>query len=362
MKKNSIFKKIGAGLGIAAGIVALYILFVYAAIFIPSFTRYFPNKNKNLKHFKEKAYYDAYVVEANWFKEQNAQEISITSFDGLNLVAYNLSNKNPVGTIILMHGYHSEPIREYAALAHFYHDLGYNIVMPIQRTHGSSRGFHSEGTYITFGVKERYDLRDWILKVNQIYGDDTPLFLQGISMGCATTVMTLGLELPSNVRGAIADCGFTTPREIIWKVLHNDMKVPTAHIVIKIGNFLTNHLAGFDMDEYSTFEALTFNKNRISQIPILFIHGTADDFVPIEMTERNFAECLVSFYYDVDGSVKIQNNSQQEKYKLVEISGAAHAIENFVDPETYHTAVTRFLDENNPTQEVSVHTQEETAR
>lgn len=343
--KNKILKPILKVLGAVFGAALLYLAFVYGAVFTPSFTRYFPKDDVKLNHFKTQENYDRYKIEANWFNEQNAQEIYITSTDGLKLAGYNFPSKNPIGTIILLHGYHSEPIREYSALIHFYHDLGYNLVIPIQRTHGDKNGFHSEGKYITFGVKERYDLRDWILKANQIYGDENPLFLQGISMGCATTVMTLGLELPSNIKGVIADCGYTVPREIIWKVLKNDMKIPTASLIIKIGNFLTNKLAGFDMEEYSTFDAINFNKNRINQIPILFIHGTKDEFVPIEMTEKNFAACLVTLYNDMDGSVKVINNPQQEKYRLVEIPNAAHAVENLSDPEKYRAEVKNFLDQ-----------------
>ena len=37
------------------------------------------------------------------------------------------------------------------------------------------------------------------------------IFLCGISMGCATTLMAAGLDLPDNVKGIIADCGFTSP-------------------------------------------------------------------------------------------------------------------------------------------------------
>ena len=351
MKKNKILKRILIIFGALVALAFVYVTIVYAGVFVPSFTRHYPDENQNKKFFQyDENFYKIYLEEENWFNQQNAQEITTTSFDGLKLSAYNLPNKNPVGTIILMHGYHSEPIREYSQLIHFYHDLGYNIILPFQRTHGKKDGIHSEGTYITFGVKERYDLRDWILKANQIYGE-TPLFLQGISMGCATTVMALGLELPSNVKGAIADCGFTSPREIIWKVLKKDMKLPTSKAIISIGNFLTNHLAGFDMDEYSTLDAIEFNKRRLNQIPILFIHGTKDDFVPLEMSEQNFAACLVSPYKDIDGTTKIQNNPQQDKYRLVEIPGSAHAIENFVAPEKYRAEIKRFLEENSPAQQ-----------
>ena len=347
MKKNGFLKKILVGAGIVLAVVVLYVGLVYAAVFVPSFTRHVPGDKETRKHFKEQAYYDTYQNEAAWFASQEVQEISIVSFDGLRLSAYNLPNERPAGTMVLVHGYHSEPIREYAALAHFYYDLGYNIIMPVQRTHGTKGGLASEGKYITFGVKERHDVRDWIAKANELYGADTPLFVQGISMGCATAVMTLGFELPPNVCGIIADCGFTTPREIIWKVLTEDMRIPTARLIIKIGNFFTNRLAGFDMAEYSTLDALRFNKTRAEQIPVIFIHGTADDFVPIEMSERNCAECLVSFYYNTDGSINLRNNEQQEKYSLVEIKDAAHAIENFVAPETYRAAVAGFLSKYN---------------
>lgn len=337
MKK--LFNVITKIFSIAIAIVVLYIVVVYAAVFLPSFSRYTPSEARNKKFFKEKEFYENFLNEKTWFDSQNVTKLNIESFDGLNLVALNFpAEKDAVGTMILMHGYHSEPLREYVSLVHYYHELGYNIVLPYQRTHGLS-----EGRYITFGVRERYDLRDWINKVNSIYGEENPLFLQGISMGCATTVMTLGLDLPSNVRGAIADCGFTTPYEIIWKVLKKDMKIPTSSIIIKIGNVMTKVFAGFDMNEYSTYEAIEFNKKRENQIPVLFIHGTKDDFVPIEMTEQNFSRCLGSLF-EVNGSLSMQPNPQIEKYKYIQIKDSPHAIENLIDPETYRKEVKTFLD------------------
>ena len=340
MKKNAVLKRTLVAAGIVLAVAMLYVGLVYVAVFVPSFTRHIPNDKDNRGHFKEERYYDEYKAAARWFFDQNPEELTIESFDGLRLSAYNLPHEHPVGTIVLVHGYHSEPVREYAALARFYHDLGYNIVMPVQRAHATEGGLGSEGRYITFGVKERYDVRGWIDRANGLYGEDNPLFVQGISMGCATSVMTLGLELPPNFRGLIADCGFTSPREIIWKVLKDDMRLPTSRLIIRIGNFFTKRLAGFDMSEYSTIDALRFNKEREEQIPVLFIHGTADDFVPIEMSERNYAESLAPLS---DG----RPNDQSERYAFVKIDGAAHAIENFVDPETYRIAVAGFLNEYN---------------
>lgn len=349
MKKNAILKRILIAAGIVLAVVMLYVGLVYAKVFVPSFTRHVPSEKDNREHFKEARYFDTYKVEADWFFSQNPQTLTIESFDGLRLSAYHLPHEQPVGTIILVHGYHSEPIREYVALAHFYYGLGYTIIMPVQRTHTAEGALSSEGTYITFGVKERYDVRDWIFKANELYGEDSPLFVQGISMGCATSVMALGLELPPNLRGLIADCGFTSPREIIWKVLKDDIHLPTSRLIIRLGNFFTKRLAGFDMSEYSTIDALRFNKARAQQIPVLFIHGTADNFVPIEMSEQNYSECLTAFSTDADGTVTVGVNAQSEKYTFLKIEGAAHAIENFVDPETYHSTVAEFLRTYNPT-------------
>ncbi|MBQ0051182.1 MAG: alpha/beta hydrolase [Treponema sp.] len=292
----------------------LFVLAVYAFVFKPSFERHDPTEKDNLSHFKSEAFLQKNIADTEWFFEQNPQELTMKSFDGLNLFAYVLPAENARGTFVLMHGYHSSPLREYSSLMRFYHGLGYNIVLPYQRTHGKS-----EGKYVTFGIKERYDLRDWILETNKIFGDQNPVYLQGISMGCATTVMCLGFDLPENVKGAVADCGFTSPREIIWKVLKKDMKMPFANVIMALGNVMTKFFADFSMDEYSTLLALRYNK-----IPVIFIHGAADDFVPVEMTFANYQYCT------------------SEKY-LHLVADCPHAIAYLIDEEGYHDKVVKFL-------------------
>ncbi len=356
MTKSS--KKILKGIIIALGaflaLSALYFFAVYNFLFKASFTRKILDEDSREKFFSTKKadgsdeFHEDWFLrnkeDSEWILAQNPEVVHINSFDGLNLAAYNLAKENALGTIILMHGYHSEPFREYACLARYYHNLGYNVFLPYQRSHGNLDGVHSEGDYITFGIKERYDLRDWILKANEIYGENKPLFLQGISMGCATTLMTLGFDLPSNVHGVIADCGFTSPYEIIWKVLSEDKKIPTAKLIIQIGNLYTNKFAGFDMNDYSTYEALAKNRSRENQIPILFIHGNKDEYVPLEMSQKNFGACLVSFTSINDGSVTPIPNPQADKYSFYEVQDSPHAIENFIDREQYEKRVSDFLD------------------
>lgn len=331
-------KKIIQFIAVVVAACLLYISAVYFFVFIPSFTRHDPTPKDNMKFFKTEENFSKNATDTIWLKEQPLEKISITSNDGLNLVAFTLPAETAVGTVVLVHGYHSEPFREYAVLARMYHNLGYNIVMPYQRTHGES-----EGKYITFGIKERFDILEWVKKANSMYGSDKPLFIHGISMGCATSVMTLGLDLPTNVKGVIADCGFTSPHEIIWKVLKKDMKIPTAPLILRLGGFMTERLAGFNMYEYSTTEALSVNLARDEQIPVLFIHGDADEFVPIEMSERNFTQCLASLTVDASGKTSIVANPQAEKYSFFKVKDAPHAIENLIDETGYQEKVKEFL-------------------
>lgn len=226
-----------------------------------------------------------------WLREHTAEHVEITSFDGLKLRALLIpaESANPdergvpaeqaEGTMIVMHGYRSLAEVDFALEAEFLHNLGYRLLIPYQRSHGES-----EGTYITYGVKERFDCRDWARYAERRFGNG-PLFLAGISMGCSTVLMAAGLQLPRNVRGIIADCGFTSPWEIMAHVARRDFKLPpfpllyTTSLVCRIA-------AGFGLREASTLDAM-----RHSRIPVLFLHGKEDDFVPVRMTLENYHAC-----------------------------------------------------------------------
>lgn len=217
---------------------------------------------------------------AEWFLAQSPQEIVIKSYDGLDLFARMLPNRNARGTFILMHGYHGSGLRDFGCALHFFHEQNYNILLPDQRAHGKS-----EGKYITFGVKERYDCLAWIKFINKKFGQNLPIYLDGLSMGCTTVLMATGLNLPSNVHAIVADCGFTSPLDIIRSVMKNGMHIPSFPLLYTT-KFLAKHMAGYQLDEYSTIDALQKNK-----IPVFFAHGGQDSFVPLSMTLENYSAC-----------------------------------------------------------------------
>lgn len=144
----------------------------------------------------------------------------------------------------------------------------------------------SSGKTITFGFKERYDLRNWIYFLNSKLGDSVPVLLDGVSMGAATVLMCLGLELPQNVKCAIADCGYTRPYDIMKKVFCQTSHLPE-HPIMDIANLLIKINAHFWAKKVSATQAMKTNK-----VPVFFAHGKSDDFVPYEMTLENYNACL----------------------------------------------------------------------
>lgn len=316
-------KSSGIFLGAVLALILLYNICTFCFVFIPTFGREELDTSAEhlTKFYGSKENYEQHMQDALWLKDQNCPLIEIQSYDGLKLKALVLEASHQArGIIILLHGYHSSPSRDFATLARFYNSLDYTLVLPYERSHGLS-----EGKFITFGVKERYDLRDWINKVTELYGADMNIFVHGISMGCATTVMAGGFDYGSNLRGLVADCGFTSPYEILYWNMLNTYHLPRflARLQMYSNNKFANWFAGFDFNEYSTSQALSHTK-----IPVLFITGDKDKKVPADMSQANF------LLYKT-----ISPNSAD----LVIIEGAPHAVSYFYDKEKYFTAVEAFL-------------------
>ena len=217
-------------------------------------------------------------------RETPFEEWRIESFDGLSLYGRYFRNGISNKTIILLHGFRSSGEHDFSCAFRMYFEHGFNILIPDQRAHGKS-----EGKHICYGVLERFDAQEWIKKVLAEKGENEIIYLSGVSMGASTALMASGLDLPKNVRGIIADCGFTSPEEIIKKVMREDMGFPLFPIFYTT-RLLVKAVAKFDLS-YSTIDALEH-----SRIPMLFIHGIADNFVPFYMGKQNFEACKSEKY------------------------------------------------------------------
>ncbi len=213
--------------------------------------------------------------------QSEIETVTIQSHDGLKLVGHYKSCPNPKRVIIAMHGWRSSWSRDFAIINEFWEENDCAVLFPEQRAQGNS-----EGEYITFGLLERYDCRDWIDWVNEKTGDTLPIYLSGISMGATTVLMTAGFDLPDNVKGITADCGFTSPHTIWKHVASDNLHVPYNGLRSFFAEQISKQKAGIKPKEYSTVDAM-----KVCKVPVWFIHGTADGFVPVEMTYENYEAC-----------------------------------------------------------------------
>ena len=258
-------------------------------------------------------YYEHICVGHRFMKEHNAMDVYIKSIDGLRLHALWVPVENSRGTILFAHGYRSCKFVDFSLAFDMYHKLGMNILVVDQRAHGES-----EGKIITFGVKESRDIQSWIAFHNQNFGMH-PIILSGLSMGASTMLYLADKDLPGNVRGIIADCGFTSPKEILARVFHSVTHLPAAPTLCVVELF-ARLFGGFGLTQEDTRKSL---KN--SKVPVFMVHGTADDFVPCEMTKAG---------YDVCTGPK----------ELLLAEGAGHGTSFLVERDNYVNAVRAFLD------------------
>lgn len=251
--------------------------------------------------------YRSQVEEGMRFIDNTPQELlEVESFDGLKLYGRYYNNNNSDRTIILFHGYRSAAKRDFACAVEMYYNMGLNVLLVHQRSHGLS-----QGRLITFGIRESRDVLSWTEYVLKKYGEKQ-IILDGISMGATTVLLSARFDLPKNVKGIIADCSFTSPAEIIGEVAEKKFHIK-AFIAVPLLNLMCKLFAHFDLKEFSTVEVLKENK-----IPVLLIHGKADGFVPCRMSEEAYAAatakkdiCLIenadhgmSFLTDRDTVVK----------------------------------------------------------
>ena len=247
-----------------------------------------------------------------WTRSLPREDVSITSFDGLTLKGkyYEYAPGAPIE--LMFHGYRGHAERDLSGGVHRCFALGRSALIVDQRSCGDS-----EGNTITFGIREHRDCLAWLNFAINRFGPDCKIILTGISMGASTVLIAAGRELPKNVIGVLADCGFTSAREIM-EVVIKTMKLPPklSYPFVRLGAKL---YAGFDPEETSALEAV-----RHIRVPVIFLHGETDDFVPSYMSKKMYDACAA------------------EK-ALITIPNAGHGLAFPVDQEGYLKALEDFF-------------------
>ena len=141
-------------------------------------------------------------------------------------------------------------------------------------------------------------------------------------MGAATAMDVAGESLPANVKCIIEDCGYTSVWDEFSLQLKDVFGLPSFPL-LDVANLVCNVRAGYDFHKASSV-----NQLEHATVPMLFIHGDQDTFVPYDMLDQNYDAC-----------------ASKVKQKLT-IHGATHAKSAQVDPELYWNTVDDFLDKN----------------
>lgn len=254
--------------------------------------------------------------EANddFLENHPGEMIEIEASDGITCKGAYYENGDAHDWVIALHGYRGDHFGA-TALAQHYYDHGYQVLTPDLRACGES-----DGEYIGMGWLDRNDILEWI----QWIIDKDPnaeIVIHGISMGAATTMMTAGEETPSQVVAFVEDCGYTS----VWDIFSSELKL-RFHMpefpLLYTSNMIANFKAGYDFKEASALKQIE-NCDK----PMLFIHGTADDFIPYEMM-------------DILYQAKPGDNKEQ-----VTAEGAGHGDAMYALGEEYWDSVFSFLEQ-----------------
>lgn len=294
-------------------VIAACIALIYAGNFFYNLAIN-PNTSKKMIFHNEGVNHNELTYDEKWLEESsNFKDVFINSFDGLKLHAYEvLSNSKTNKWAVTVHGYMVDAFNLSTKALH-YHKAGYNILAIDLRSHGKSQGNH-----IGMGYNDSKDLIEWINYIVK-NNPNSEILLHGVSMGAATVMIASSQnELPSNVKVIIEDCGYSSALGQFKYQLRKLFNIPSFP-VLNMANLIVKLKAGYFLGQAAPIKYI---KN--SKVPILFIHGDYDRFVPFFMVDELYEAC------------------NQVKKKVV-IEGASHAHAESENPQKYWKEVDSFI-------------------
>ncbi len=247
-----------------------------------------------------------------WAENANKKSVEIKATDGITLRGTQyLTNYNSDKWVIVLHGYRSTP-DSVLTIGKNFASNDFNVLIPSMRACSQS-----DGEYIGMGWLDKDDLKEWI-KLIISENENAQIVLHGSSMGAATVLMASGDELPNNVKCIISDSSYTS----VWDIFASEAKARFGlpeFPALNMFQIVAKIKAGYDIKKASATEQV-----KKSITPTLFIHGAADDFVPLYM-------CDVLY-----------ENANCIKDKLI-IAGAGHTEAKYKEQENYYNKVFEFV-------------------
>lgn len=254
---------------------------------------------------------EKYLIDHSWWDKVKQEVLDIKSYDDLTLYAHFIDKKSDK-LVILVHGYGGS-YKDMNSFAQLFLKRGYSVLAVECRAHGNSGG-----NMVGMGWFDRLDIKKWVEAMVQ-RNPNYKICLFGQSMGASAVCMALGEQLPNNVVCAISDCGFDNVYRQFYHVCRGHLKFlskPTLYIF----NLHLKRTRGFDIKRADAVKQL-----KKSKVPILFIHGKADEFVPVEMC------------YRLSGAVP------ESRREVLLIENAGHIMSYATAPKEYSKKVDKFL-------------------
>ncbi|TMN22984.1 alpha/beta hydrolase [Lentibacillus cibarius] len=314
--KRKKWLKIGIGLFVILLIIDIVASFYFYQLAIDRNKKDFLQGNEDLEVSAETM---EVLLEGDWrtwVDQQDFSEWTMTSNDGLELKGYYLEPEKPSNKVVVMaHGYLGNAMDMGLFGQYYSEQKGYNIFTADARGHGAS-----EGDYIGFGWHDRLDYLDWIDQIIAKYGKDTEIILHGVSMGAATVLMTSGEELPDNVKAVIADSPYTSVYDLFAYQMDRMFHLPSVPFLPST-SVVAKMRAGYSLQEASALDQV-----KKADVPILYIHGESDTFVPTNMSE------------------KLYENTKSDA-ELMTVENANHGEPFVVAKEKYINKLNAFLSE-----------------
>ncbi len=242
------------------------------------------------------------------------EEVSVVTEDGLKLTGWFLPGENGA-TIMIQHG---TPGGRQDGLyeAAFLNEAGYAVLLGSFRAHDDC-----EGEIITFGYYERADIKAWheyLLGRDDI--DPGAIGLFGESMGGGTSILYAAGD--PGVKAVATGSGFALTQEVVETFIIFDTDLPPALVPLlaRFIVFWAEQAGDFDTKVLDTQSVIA----DISPVPLLIIHGGADDKIGPEVGRELYAAAA-------------------EPKKLLWFEEAGHV--NFEDyyPEEYQAALLSFF-------------------